>query len=310
MKSRWLLLGLMATLAQAAPDRLMFVTRGSVFYAPAGADKARKILEDVEGWEYTLPTWLDYHNFVVMRLKDGQLGRSQIGVGVPPDAGKLAVSDLNWLTYAGGSINIGVWTGFGRLGFTKLARNDDNELRPIFSLFDADGTRISSRYYLKTADLPEGGLPRLRFSPSGRQVVVPAFDDGFSVPLVMLETTTGKRLEPLWLQHRYLVDALGTPRVQAVGWLSDGRVLVGVARSGLYAWHPNTKQFTALDVRKNGSLTVHEISVTADGERAYYGVDLDDDDGPRQEVRYLDADGRTRTLYKDAGWPDAEPAAG
>jgi len=306
---------LAAALAQAAPDGLLFVREGQIYYLPEGIDQAHRVIGEDPGWEYTQPTWLDHELFAVMRLKDGELLRSHVGVAGAVAVGQMAAGDVQWLGPAGGAFNLGASPVQQKLAVTKLAPKGDGSYKAMFTVFPFGSDQSAPKQYLDFAEAQDSLSARLRFSPDGKFAAVPAFTDSFGIPVMLVEVATGKPANPLWLRHDYLVDQLETPRVSAVNWLADGRVLLGTIGRGLFCWHPATEQCTPIDAPEHHNLSVHDISVSADGTRAYYGVDVEvvDADGlvtaTQQQIRMMDEDGNCSILFEGAGWPDAQPAA-
>jgi len=66
-----------------------------------------------------------------------------------------------------------------------------------------------------------------------------------------------------------------------------------------------------VDAPAEGHWSVHDISVSADGLRASYGVEIVDERGVgTPQIRMVDEQGECTLLLENCGWPDAAPAAG
>ncbi len=221
------LIGLVATVAQAAPDALLFVREDHVWLLPEGSDEAHQAIADDPGWVYAQPTWLDRELFAVMRLKGGELRRSHVGIAGAMDAGEYAVADMQWLEPAGGAFNIGASPAQQRLAVTKLAPTGDGYFKAMLTVFSFGSEEAAAKPYLDSAEEQKSLRARLRFSPDGKYVMAPSFTDTFGVPLSLVEVATGKVMEPKWLEPSWLVERLGNPYATRAGWLGDGRILLG-----------------------------------------------------------------------------------
>lgn len=308
-----LLLGALAALcpAQAAPDALLFVRDGHIWLLPEDEDEPRQVIADDEGWTYAQPTWLDRDVYAVMRLKDGEMSRSHVGMaGIMPE-GEYKVADIQWLEPAGGAFNIGVSPVHQRLALTKLGGEKEGVFKAYLTVAPFEGEWPKAKEYSTYAEAQDELIARVRFSPDGKQAAVPTFTDTFGVPISLVDVATGKLLEPKWLAHEWLVEQITTPRVTCVGWLGDGRIVIGTSGAGLFAYDPKSGKVKALDTRDKAISTIHDLSVSADGQRVYYGVEIMGEDMKQtNEIRLWDGTGEAETILENADWPDAMPAAG
>jgi len=246
-----------------------------------------------------------------MRLKGGEMMRSHVGMaGILPE-GEYKVADIQWLEPAGGAFNIGASPRHERLALTKLGEPVDHAYKAFLTVAPFEGDWPKAKTYLTSAEEQESLIARLRFSPDGKQVVVPTFTDTFGVPISLVDVATGKLLSPEWLTHEWLVANLETPRVTCAGWLADGRIVIGATGAGLFVYDPRTHRVQAADRRDAAFATYDDLSVSADGQRVYYGVEITGEDlKTRTEIRLWDGQGPATTLLENADWPDAAPAAG
>lgn len=303
-----LLLAAVAAL-QAAPDTLLFVRDGHIWVLPKDADEPRQAIADDPGWAYTQPTWFDADVFAVMRLKDGELNRSHVGMaGVLPE-GEYKVADIQWLEPAGGAFNIGVSPKHKLLALTKLGERKEGVNKAFLTVAPFEGDWPKAKNYSTFAEDQSSLLARVHFSPDGKQAIVPTFTDAFGVPMSLVDVASGKLLEPEWLKHEWLVEHLESPRVSCAAWLGDGRILLGTAGTGLWAYDPKTKKAECLDARDKGQASVTDLSVSADGKRVYYGLEVSvENQAPTTEIRMWDGTGEAEVVLENADWPDAAPA--
>lgn len=299
--------------AQAAPDALLFCRDGRVWLLPEGQTEPRAAIAADPGWVYLQPTWLDDSRIMVMRLLGGEVSRSHVGIvnSVGPEAAEA--SDIEWLHAAGGAYSIGATPRHQAMAFTKIGQRGGEK----FDTYLTVGPFASE--WGKARRLAEyDGSPiadpraRVRFSPDGAQVVVPVFPAELSAIVELRELATNRDLDPIWLRWAWLEENGGDGAVSSVGWLGNGRILLGTLTTGLYAFNPTDRTVKPVDTWDMGRGSVTEISISADGQRAYYAVELYGEDGGESatEIRLLDENGKTSTILKDATSPDAICARG
>ncbi|MCC7492721.1 MAG: hypothetical protein IT204_10255 [Fimbriimonadaceae bacterium] len=310
---RWILCGCLwgaGLAAQAAPDAVLFVREGRVWVLPAGATEPRAALSDDPGWVYAQPTWVDAETYFVMRLKGGELRRSQVGMAGLPEEGEYPAAEVQWIAPAGGAFNLGASTAQRLLAVTKLGDPKEGVFKAFLTCAPWDGDWPKSKVYLTFAEEQSRLLARVRFAADGKRAFVPSFTDAFGVPLALLDVAANKLLTPYWLEHTWLVDHLESPRVSCGAWLRDGRLVLGVDGRGVFLLDEARRAVVALDVAADGRTSPHDLCVGADGRSLYYGVDVTDEDGRDQsEIRYWNGSDPPVKLLANAGWPDAAPAA-
>lgn len=304
-----LLLLCAAAALQAAPDALLFVRDGHIWHLPKDSDEPHQAVADDPGWTYTQPTWLDHEVYLVMRLKGGELGRSHVGLaGIVPD-GEYPAAEVQWLQPAGGAYVIGASPANKALGLIKLGEKTDGVSKAFLTVAPLEGDWPKSRPYLTFAEDQESLPARIHFSPDGKQAVVSTFTDVFGVPMSLVDVAKAELLEPKWLKHEWLVEHIESPRVSCAAWLADGRVVLGTIGRGLYLSDPKTDKITTLDNPDDGTGTVTDLSIGADGKRVYFGVSIEGEGvKTHSEIRLWDGTGPAEVILDNADWPDAAPA--
>jgi len=301
-----------ALAAGAAPDALLFCRGGRVWLLPAGQTQPRAAIADDPGWVYVQPTWLDYERFLAMRLKGGEVLRSHVGIVEQVDRLPVKPDDLTWLKAAGAAYSIGACPDERMLGFTKIGRRGEEQFDLYLTVGLAESEWGPSRK-IAAYDMGDIGATRarLRFSPDGKQAVVPTFPTDVSATVALYDLVRGKMLSPLWLDWEWMNDRRADAAVSCVGWLADGRLALGTLTTGLYLFDPIAKTVRGVDTWEMGKGGITDLSVSADGQRVYYGVELYSEEGDAApEIRMMDQNGKTRTILTNASSPDARPSAG
>ncbi|MBI5832970.1 MAG: hypothetical protein HZB16_11795 [Armatimonadetes bacterium] len=303
---------LTAWAAGAAPDTLLFCRGGRVWLLPADKTQPRIAIAEDPGWVYVQPTWIDAERFVTMRLKGGETLRSHVGIVEQTSQLPVKPADLTWLKSAGAALGIGASPAERMMAFTKIGRRGEEQFDLYLTLGALESEWGPSRK-IASHEMGDVGGPRarLRFSPDGKQIVVPTFPTDVSATVELYDLRSQKMLSPLWLDWQWMSEHKADGAVSCVGWLADGRLALGTLTTGLYLFDPAKKTIRGVDTWEMGKGGVSDLSVSADGQRVYYSVELYGDGGESaSEIRLLGQDGRTSTILKDASSPDAMPAAG
>jgi hypothetical protein len=304
----WLTL-VCAASAQALPDSLLFCHGGKVYVLRAGQTKSQLAIADDPGWVYSQPTWLDETHILVMRLKGGKVFHSNVGIATL-GATPTKPADIDWTDSWGGAFAIGADRRHGLLGITKLDRRDGGHQTDLYLTLGSADTGLQPARNIATYDLSHlddddmvpAEVPRVRFSPDGSQALM-AKGKGDS----LLYDLAGHKVLHKVLSSTWSDREPDDPEeVSCGGWLSDGRVVVGIRDTGVWFFNPAGKKLARVDTwfPTDGTL-LWDLCVGADGRTLYFTAqDEDDEVGESVNIHMVAKDGKQSVLFKDCSSPD------